>query len=505
VKITGTPSAPKIDFDVKANGVDAAVLREMSIGPLDVSAAGNWGAGGLTLRAARLAGWGGLKVTAAGTLAADAGAMDIATTGTLPLALFAAQLAKNNITARGQGRFDLRLSGAPARPDINGRVQLSGASLALLRANIRLNDIALTADFSGQTMTLTGARANIAAGGRISASGTIELSPDLPLDITIGLDRVQYSDAKMLSTSASGEMRLYGAAAQALNLGGALVLGVTEIQVPSGSPASVRLLNVIHKNPGRPARRTLARAGLTPSGVAQAPAGPALNLDLAVSAPQQIFVRGRGLDAELGGALRLSGALRDMRAIGQFDLIRGRMKFLDRRFDFTKGAITLSGTFDPQLDFLAKVRVNALDIDLRVGGSASEPEIRLSSVPELPQDEILARLIFARGMADLSPFQIIQLASAVAELSGRSGAGLVEKLRRASGLDNLDVGQNAAGETAVRAGKYLDSGIYTEVEISPGGNTKYSINLDVMDDVTASGSFESDGRTSLGIFYERDY
>jgi translocation and assembly module TamB len=32
-----------------------------------------------------------------------------------------------------------------------------------------------------------------------------------------------------------------------------------------------------------------------------------------------------------------------------------------------------------------------------------------------------------------------------------------------------------------------------------------SINLDLTDDITARGSVDSDGNTSLGIFFERDY
>ena len=48
--------------------------------------------------------------------------------------------------------------------------------------------------------------------------------------------------------------------------------------------------------------------------------GSGLTLDLTVNAPQQIFVRGRGLDAELGGSIRLTGPLSSPRAVGQFTL-----------------------------------------------------------------------------------------------------------------------------------------------------------------------------------------
>ena len=40
------------------------------------------------------------------------------------------------------------------------------------------------------------------------------------------------------------------------------------------------------------------------------------------------------------------------------------------------------------------------------------------STPELPQDEVLAQLLFHRSSASLSPFQLAAIAGSLAELSG---------------------------------------------------------------------------------------
>ena len=37
------------------------------------------------------------------------------------------------------------------------------------------------------------------------------------------------------------------------------------------------------------------------------------------------------------------------------------------------------------------------------------------------------------------------------------------------------------------------------------GETRIDLNLDVTGDITAKGGVSSDGETSLGIFFERDY
>ena len=88
-----------------------------------------------------------------------------------------------------------------------------------------------------------------------------------------------------------------------------------------------------------------------------------------------------------------------------------------------------------------------------VSGSASDPSVIFSSVPQLPQDEVIALLIFNRGLADLSPFQVVQLASAVRELNGGRDNGLFSQIRNAAGLDDLDIQTDVDGSAVVKAGK----------------------------------------------------
>jgi len=57
----------------------------------------------------------------------------------------------------------------------------------------------------------------------------------------------------------------------------------------------------------------------------------------------------------------------------------------------------------------------------------------------------------------------------------------------------------------VRAGKYLSDTVYTDVTVSSDGTTDLSINLDITNQVTAKGTVNNDGETSIGIFFQRDY
>jgi translocation and assembly module TamB len=225
-----------------------------------------------------------------------------------------------------------------------------------------------------------------------------------------------------------------------------------------------------------------------------------------VNAPNQIFIRGRGLDAEVGGSVRLTGPVAAIQPVGAFNLIRGRLSILGQRVVFESGSVTLVGDLDPQLNFVARTEGDGITVFVTLSGRASAPDIAFSSNPTLPQDEVLSRLIFNRSMGELSPLQLAQLAAAAAELVGGGGnGGLVEGLRGAAGLADLDVVTDDQGNVGVQAGTYIQDNVYLGVTAGANGQSKVTINLDVTEDLTIKGAAGQDGNSSLGVFYERDY
>ena len=211
------------------------------------------------------------------------------------------------------------------------------------------------------------------------------------------------------------------------------------------------------------------------------------------------------LDAELGGALRIEGTTRRVIPSGGFDLVRGRLDLLGKRFALTEGTLRLEGELVPVLALTAATRSDEVDLRIEVAGRADAPEIHFRSEPPLPEEEVVARLLFGRGLRTLSAFQAAQLASAVATLAGRGGEGLTGRLRQSFGLDDLDVTTGEEGGTAVRLGKYISRNIYADVVLGSGGTSAVNLNLDITPDLKARGSATAEGETSLGIFFERDY
>ena len=445
---------------------------------------------------------GGTSAAIEGLVAGDGSTMDLSLTGTAPLGLANPFIRPRRV--EGTARYDLRLQGAPSLSALSGRVSSSGARLSAPKFNVAMEGIEATVDLAEGRAQLD-LNGQVRGGGTVSVSGPVALTAPYEGDLTILLQRVRLQDPELYDTSVDGRIGLSGPLTGGGLISGAISLGETELRIPSDGIGEIGSLpGLRHLNEPAAVRSTRARAGLL-EGDGAGGGGRPMNLDLTIDAPNRIFVRGRGLDAELGGRLQLAGTTDDVVPSGLFQLIRGRLDILGKRLEMTQGRVDLQGAFDPYLYFVARTRADDVDIRIVVEGLASDPEITFASEPELPQEEVVSRLIFGRGLENISPFQAARLAAAVATLAGRGGEGVVGRLRSGFGLSDLDVTTTEAGATEVRAGTYLTENIYSDVTVDNEGETEIELNLDLTPSTTLRGKMGSTGDTSLGIFYERDY
>ena len=480
---------------------DVGLFTDALSGPLSASGTAAQHSNGWQIDTA-VDGPGGANARVSGTVGATLG---LGLTGQLPLALLNGVLDPRRLS--GTATLDLRADGPPTLGSLTGTVGIAGARLSAPTLVQTLEDI-------GGTIALGGGAANLNIAGRVpqggglTLSGPIRLAAPYSADLAIGIAGIVLRDPTLYETSANGALTVTGPLTGGATIRGTVALGQTELQVPSstvgalGSPPPVS-----HVGASPAVRQTLDRAGLSVTGRTVArPGGPAFPLDITVSAPGRIFIRGRGLDAELGGTLRLSGTTADIVPSGQFDLIRGRLDILQKRFDLTEGLARLAGRFDPFLRLVARTETgDGTVIEIIIDGLASAPDLRFASSPELPEDEVLARLLFGRSVSEISPLQAVQLAGAVSTLAGRGGGGIANQFREGLNLDNFDLTTDEAGNAAVSAGRYLSENVYTEITVDSDGETEIDLNIDLSDSLTARGSVGADGETSVGIFFERDY
>lgn len=451
----------------------------------------------------RLGGPAGTSAQVAG-LVADDGRLDLGVTGGASLALANGFIAPRSVT--GDASFDLRVQGAPGLDALRGTIRTGNARFTDPTQRLAISDLATTINLSGGAATLD-ASGNVEGGGSISAGGRVGLTGNLPADLEIALRQVVLADPRLYTTTIDGDIGIDGPLAGAAQISGTVNVGPTEVSVPASSLTSVGAIpDIRHVSTPTDARRTLRRAGLErePEQTQPNPSG-GFGLAIDVNAPGRIFIRGRGLEAELGGNLSLRGTTNRVISSGQFDLVRGRLDILGKRFDLVEGSAQFVGGLTPFIRFVTTGNTPNGTASIIVEGPADEPEVTFESSPEGPEDEVIAQLLFNRSVSELTAFQALQLANAVAVLAGGSGVGVVGKLRQGLGLDDFDVTTTDSGAAALRAGKYITENIYTEFTAAGNNESDVSINLELTDSLKARGSVSGDGNSGLGFFFERDY
>lgn len=498
--------APRGSFTATGTGISAAAIGDLGITPFRVNASGSFAGEAVVLSSLAAEGAGGLQLTASGRVPFDGNGLDLTVDGMAPLALGNRFVAERGGQLSGNATLRATVTGSFSDPRLNGTVSTAGSSYIDPELNLRLVDISGSASLAGDRVNIDRLTAALSTGGTVSASGSVGISGSNDADIAVRLNSARYADGNLFVATVSGDLALTGPLQRSPTLSGNLLVEQADITIPETLGNSAAVIATEHVNTPAAVRATLQRAMVDSRNGAPLPqTRPSiLQLDVNVSAPNQIFVRGRGLDAEVGGAVRLTGPVTDIQPVGGFTLNRGRLAILGQRITFEEGTVTLVGDLDPYLDFTARTDGEDVIVYVTVSGRVSDLDIGFTSTPMLPEDEVLSRLLFNRSMGELTPLQLARLAAAAAELAGGSSS-LVDSLRARAGLADLDVVTRDDGSLAVQAGAYLQDNVYLGVEAGADGNSRVTVNLDVTEDITAKASTGTDGNDSIGIFYESDY
>jgi len=455
-----------------------------------------------------------LALTGTAPLGAQ-GALDLKVNGKVQAAVVNPLLEARGDRLTGLLTVNATVKGAVRTPDIAGTVELANGDLRDYVQGAHLSNI--TAHLTGKEGTLTIDSLTAHAGpGRIAVKGQIGvLQPKLPVTLELTVRNAQPVASDILTTKFDADLKVAGTLRERIDLTGAINLGRSVIGIPNAMPPEVAVLNV--RRPGEasppPPERKLV-----------------IGLDLKLHAPREILVQGRGLNAELGGDLHITGTTASPTVHGGFEMIRGTFTLASTKLKFSSGRVSfsgagLSGKINPSLDFTADSFVSDAKVTLRITGLADSPQFALSSEPSLPQDEILARLLFGESASQLSALQVAQIGAALASLSGVGGSGPnpLAKVQKSLGLDVLSVGSsgNSTGSqssgTTVEAGRYVSNRVFVAAKQSTTGYSQVEVDVDLSKHLklqtrlgngtaTTQGTTpENDPGSSLGMVYQFQY
>ncbi|KAB1074340.1 translocation/assembly module TamB domain-containing protein [Methylobacterium planeticum] len=517
-EMRGDASRPEGRYALTVNRLVTPETRKAGLPPIEARASGTLADGRAGLDG-RVSAGRGIEMTVSGSLPIEAeGALALKARGTLEAALANSFLSAGGQRVTGRVVFDAGVTGTLAAPRVEGGATLTGGSFTDPLQGIRLTGIEGRATGRGDTIVLEHLTAATRNGGTLRAAGRVAIAPEagFPGMLTLVGDRAELVASPLMTAVASLNLALSGPLARTPRVTGRVDVVSIDVSVPDRLPATVQPLPGIRRvntppelraKLGRSSEREAQVAAIgRRRGVAAAPFDA--TLDVAVHAPNRIFVRGRGIDAELGGDLRLTGSSRDPRAIGAFEMRRGRLSIIGQRLDFTRGRLTFGGELTaPDLDFAAETKAAEVTARVAVTGPANQPAFVLTSDPSLPQDEVLSRLLFKKAAGKLSAFQALQLAQGVAQLSGGAGGiDVFEEARKGLGLDSLDVSTGASGGPAVGASRYLSDRLSVGVKAgAKPADTAATVDYEVTRRVRIQGEAGSDGRTAVGVGAEWEY
>lgn len=437
----------------------------------------------------------------------DQGAPITATaTGALDLGLLRDLPALSDQILSGALAFDLAARGSLDDPLLEGDLSLSEGRYENLRFGSVLRDIQMAANARGRMFTLTRLSARDGANGRIEGDGSLTLAEGdgpMPFAVRLGFDRFEPVNNEIMRGTVSGDLNLAGDSVEGAKLAGRLTVDRAEVDLPRGLPPDVVDIDVTYVDErGDEAETPQARERAKPL---------PLTLDIGVTLPPRIRVRGHGLDSVWRGNLDITGTAEEPRIIGGLQVERGTFDFLDRVFRIDEGLIQFSGATPPTPDLRVVATTNAAAILAKVilAGTPQNLKITLDSDPAVPENEILAAVLFGRSLDSLTPMQALRLARAVDQLArgGSSGPDITRTIARGVGLDDLSTGEGAAtGGTTVQAGKYVTDNVYLKggKGLDPRDDT-VGVEIEISPQLGLESQMGRESQGGIGLNWRYDY
>ncbi len=420
--------------------------------------------------------------------------------GTAPLVLDAharvdsirplAALLSPAVLVNGKAALAVTANGTVADPNLTGRLEGTGLSVEQVSSGLYLADGKLQAHFADDHLFLD-ELAMRSGDGRVAARGDYDLRTlALKLDWTADhLNAIQRPDL-LLVASGSGSVM--------------------------ASDNRLQFTGKVRMDRGRVELRDVQTRGLGDDVVivGRKPPSPLpervikSKVDFTLDLGEDFMVKGRGLDARVVGMLRLtSPGDAPLRATGEIKVARGTFEIFGRKLQIDPGKLYFTGPLDnPAIEIRAMRGNQAVEAGVELTGTAKNMEVRLVSVPEVPEMEKLGWLTLGRKIDTGNQTEAESMQRYGAALATTIGTGsLQSRMANAVGLDEITVlpgaDQTAQGSGGiVQVGKRVSDRIYVMLEqrLSTAENV-FKVNYQLTR--AWSVRLESGDTDALDIFY----
>ncbi len=430
-------------------------------------------------------------------------------TANLDLGVLPAWFSMEGLRLSGRLSSDLSLSGSVASPLVEGHVRINDGTCDVLQSGSVFREVEVLARVSGNDLILDYARAVDGRGGSLEAQGRLQTLAEagFPFEGRLGMNAFNLVGLDELKAVTGGDLKISGTMNGA-DLSGSVRVASAEVRIPDRLPPRIQELEVVELNGSR--ARDESGEPEPKRAEAEVPGGFQVDLDLAIEIPGRTYVRGRGLDSEWKGALQVGGTAAHPEIRGDLAVVRGHFDFFGDRYSLTSGNVFLDGSYPPEpiMDVTAERRKAGMTGRIILSGRPSTLSIRVTSDPPLPEDEVMARLLFGRNLTTITPIQALKLAQAMAALAGGNTVGFVGRAQRAMGLDQLELVQSddPGGSTALSVGKHVSDEAYVAVEKGLGKDGgKISVEYEITPRITVQTEAGTDSGGGVELKWKWDY
>ena len=399
----------------------------------------------------------------------------------------------------GQVKLSAQLGGTLGDPQVTGEAQVSGGRLNDYASGLVLTSLDARMSLNQRQITLQSLAAKDEKSGTVDGSGTISLERGGGSNLKLTFHKFRLIDTDDLQASASGQAAFSRGADGKVKIEGTLDIDKAEINAQAKLRPSVVSMDVVER--GLSDQRRVSQ--LQPA----KPNGPPISLDIKLRAARGVFVRGRGLDAELSFDADVGGTLSRPALTGSARVYQGTYEFAGKRFDFDeRGSIILADRPEQiRLDLTAVWEGPSLSATVKIAGTAAKPVITLTSTPSLPQSEILSQVLFGSSASQLNGAETAQLASTATALASGGGFDVLGSLRQFAGLDRLAFGGDQTSGLTVAGGKYIGDNVY--LEVIGGGRLGPSAEVDwrVRRHLSISSTLSNELGAKLAVRWTHDF
>ena len=371
---------------------------------------------------------------------------------------------------RGAVSLDVRLSGTWEEPDLGGEARLADAGAYLPAAGIRLQDVGLQAEFSGEEIRIVslGARSGP---GRIEGEGVVRLE-DFGLQgyrLQIRGKDFQVVDLPELRVQSSPDLSIDGAPGRVAVRGEILIPYMLIAGRPAPAPVQPSPDVIVMDAPEEVPREIPTE----------------LDVQVRIVLGDHALIRAEGVDARYEGDLRVSVRgvnPEDITARGVIRVVQGRYSAFGVTLDIERGNVLFAGVpIDrPTLDILAIRTIDrpiadggaVLGEEIRevragvlVTGTPREPNVVLYSEPAMQDADVLAYIVLGHPLGQGEGNLDVLMFAAGTLLSRGESAVLQDRFRRMLGVDvfRLEAGNGDIAASRITIGKYLSPSLYVSL------------------------------------------